>query len=573
MPHGVMQASDSNLYGVTGGVSSTYGTIYKCTTSGTLTTLFNFNDTTGINPEMVALTEVRGVKVSVTSPSCTSQTITATPAWHGKTPYSYSWSTGATTSSLTGITTAGTYTVVVTDGNGISYSGSVYLPAYVPLAKAMSNTNVPCYGDNTGSASITVTGGAMPYTYSWSNSKTTSSISSLVSGIYSVLVTDKYGCTVDTTINITQPAAPLSISFTTTNAKCNGLNDGGISPIVNGGTPPYNYSWSTGQSSSSLTNIPAGNYCVTIVDSNNCRTTKCDTIGQPKNSLDSVRICMVTVDTASQHNIIVWNNTGLNNVDSFKVYYLNSSSTWQKITEVPFSSTQYIDTSSINNPDANTVRYCLTGVDSCGDEELIASSAWQNTMYIDNSPPGTFVWSGTGYLIQNVSLPVLTYYLYRDTLSNGHWQAIDSVSGTQNKMTDPNYSLYPYGRWYVGAKLNVTGCSAPEERFKAASAHASSRSNIQYKNTVGIAQLQNNNGVSIYPNPASKQLTVKFNKPLATNTQINITDVTGRTIMSIGNKFENNSSATVDISNLTTGIYFIRIETNSTTQVVKFIKE
>ncbi|HTA83414.1 MAG TPA: choice-of-anchor tandem repeat GloVer-containing protein [Bacteroidia bacterium] len=574
MPHGgLVQASDSNLYGTTsGGNGTNYGNLFKCTTSGVITNLVTFTGTNGSYPQYVDLLEVDGVKINITTPACTSQTLTAVPQWSGKSPYVYSWSTGATTSSISGITTGGSYLVTVTDSNGVAYTGRVNLPAYSPMRQNVRSVNILCYGTNSGAIIDSVTGGSIPYSFLWNNGKTTSSINNISAGTYSVSINDKYGCIVDTSINIAQPLTGLSVSISATNVKCNGLSDGSASVTVSGGVSPYTYLWNTGATSSSITGLPIGNYSITVTDSNKCYVNKYDTVHQPASTLDSVRICMVTVDTGSLHNIIVWNKTGLNNIDSFKVYFLNSASVWQLIGSLPFSSTQFIDTTSINNPNANTVRYVVMGVDSCGYEEPISSSPWQNTMYINNSPPGTFIWSGTGYLIQNVSLPVLTYYLYRDSIGNGNWQAIDSVSGTQNKMTDPKYANYVNGRWYVGAKLNVSGCPNPVGRAEAGG-YTISRSNVLYKNVQGVVQLNNSDAITAYPNPASKLLNIQFSGTEHSVIRTSIMDVTGRVVMESDNDKISDNILTINISKLTAGIYFMRIETNNSIRVVKFSKE
>jgi|GEM_PF-1135124 uncharacterized repeat protein (TIGR03803 family) len=570
---GLIQGPDSMLYGVTkgGGPGPNYGNLFKCSTSGVFTNLVTFNGSNGTSPYYVSLLLVKGVKISVTSPSCTDQTLTAAPQWSGKSPYTYSWSTGATTSSISGVTTSGTYSVTVSDANGIAYTGSVALPAYTHISATATGTNLICYGDSSGTAEVLASGGGLPYEYLWNNGKTTSSISSLAAGTHSVTVTDAYDCTTTASKNITQPSTILSANVSGSNITCNGLNNGSVSVIASGGNLPYTYSWNNGKTSSSISNLPPGTYCVVVTDSNKCAIMRCDTVHQPVSTLDSVRICMVSVDTGSQHNIIVWNKTGLTNIDSFKVYYLNSASNWQLISKLPFSASQFIDTSSINNPNKNTVRYDVIGVDSCGDDEPITSSAWQNTMYINNSPPGTFIWSGTGYLIQNVSLPVLTYYLYRDSLGNGNWQAIDSVSGTQNKMTDPDYTNYVNGRWYVGAKLNVSGCPNPVGRVEAGG-YTISRSNILNKNPVGISELSNNYLISVYPNPAKELLNVKLSGLKESPVKISVTDMTGRILMERSDEKIANDFI-IDISSLTNGIYFMKLETESIVKVVKFVKE
>src|SRR5205085_771051 len=104
---------------------------------------------------------------------------------------------------------------------------------------------VKCYGNNDGAASISVSGGTVPYSYNWNpGGNNTPSISSLVSGNYNVTVTDNNGCNTNTQIAINQPGQ-LKDSSATTGTAC-GQSNGTVTLFVNGGSQPYNYSWSPG---------------------------------------------------------------------------------------------------------------------------------------------------------------------------------------------------------------------------------------------------------------------------------------------------------------------------------------
>lgn len=143
-----------------------------------------------------------------------------------------------------------------------------------------STTNVSCNGGSDGAIDITVSGGVAPYTYTWSNGASTEDISSLSAGPYSVTVTDALASTASTSATITQPAA-LTVTKTVVDVTCNGGSDGSFSVSVGGGTPPYTYAWSSGESTSSITNHSSGPYDVTITDNNGCSLTVIDTIGEP----------------------------------------------------------------------------------------------------------------------------------------------------------------------------------------------------------------------------------------------------------------------------------------------------
>ncbi|NDC07665.1 MAG: hypothetical protein EBZ86_10195, partial [Synechococcaceae bacterium WB9_2_069] len=88
-----------------------------------------------------------------------------------------------------------------------------------------SSTNVTCNGLNNGTATVTAAGGTASYTYLWNSGATTSSLTNLSPGNYSVTVTDANGCTANANVTITQPTL-LTASASSTNVTCNGLNNG-----------------------------------------------------------------------------------------------------------------------------------------------------------------------------------------------------------------------------------------------------------------------------------------------------------------------------------------------------------
>ncbi|MFN5635850.1 MAG: gliding motility-associated C-terminal domain-containing protein, partial [Flavobacteriales bacterium] len=206
--------------------------------------------------------------------------ITANPAG-GQGPYTYVWSNGQTSQSITNLL-AGLYTVTVTDNLGCTVSGNTTLtqPAN-PLALQESHVNILCFGNNTGSIDLSVTGGTSPYSYAWSNGSSNQDIQGLIAGSYNVTVTDANGCIAVLSVNVTQPAAPLSVSYVVSNVSCFGLSDGAIDVTPVGGTGPFTFFWTSGQSSEDLNNIPQGIYIVAITDANNCVSSAQISVTQP----------------------------------------------------------------------------------------------------------------------------------------------------------------------------------------------------------------------------------------------------------------------------------------------------
>ncbi len=189
----------------------------------------------------------------------------------GTAPYTYVWNNAATTQDLSGLA-AGTYSVTVRDAKGCTATSSVTVTE--PAALALTNTklNVSCSGANDGSIGLTVTGGTAPYTYAWSTGTTSQNLTSIKAGAYTVTVTDRNGCTVNTSISITEPATNISATAVVTDINCKGTNDGAINLTVSGGIEPYSFLWSNGMKTEDVTGLAAGSYDVTIRDVNNCLT-------------------------------------------------------------------------------------------------------------------------------------------------------------------------------------------------------------------------------------------------------------------------------------------------------------
>lgn len=200
----------------------------------------------------------------------------------GGSPFTYSWTGGASNDTATGLT-AGSYTVTVTDACGGTATGSVTLTQPNAISISASVTaNITCYGTNTGSASTSVSGGTLPYVYSWSNGGTMDTASNLVAGGYTVTVTDSCGGTATAAITITQPNALAITASVTANVTCHGGSTGSVSSVASNGTSPYTYSWApSGGTNSSASNLTAGTYTVTVTDMCGASATAKATITQP----------------------------------------------------------------------------------------------------------------------------------------------------------------------------------------------------------------------------------------------------------------------------------------------------
>lgn len=198
----------------------------------------------------------------------------------GNGSYTYQWSNGQNTATATNLT-AGVYGYTVTDGENCSHSGalSIMQPAEIqPNATAVAQS---MNGVNDGSASASPSGGVGPYTFLWSNGATTQSIDGLEPGNYSVSVTDSHNCTAFQTVTVNTFNCTVSVNIAGTDVQCFGGSDGSASIVYTGGTDPFTFEWSNGETTQNVSGLAAGVYSVLVMDANHCPVTLNVSIDEP----------------------------------------------------------------------------------------------------------------------------------------------------------------------------------------------------------------------------------------------------------------------------------------------------
>jgi gliding motility-associated-like protein len=234
------------------------------------------NGCTGATSTNITVADNPALSTIVSQTNCTQPTQNITLNVTGGTPvYHFQWSNAATTQNLTNLP-AGTYKVTVSDANGCTQTTSATVTSMAVLSVSSAAAPVACFNGNNGAVTLTTTGGSPGYAYLWSNNATTSSLSNLVAGTYTVTVTDTHACTKTASATVTQPPA-LTLSATGSSAGCTGAG-GTIQLTVSGGTPNYTFLWSNGATNQNLTGLTAGSFVVTATDKNGCTKTAGATI-------------------------------------------------------------------------------------------------------------------------------------------------------------------------------------------------------------------------------------------------------------------------------------------------------
>lgn len=198
--------------------------------------------------------------------------------------YSLNGGTSQPSNSFNGLI-AGTYTVVITDGNLCTAAVTFEIEQPTALGYTSTATLASCAGVCDGEIAIVATGGTSPYEYSSNEGLSFGSnatLNGLCAGTINVVVRDNNGCMASSAVSISQPDG-LSATYVNTNPVCKNGSDGEIEITVTGGTPTFQYSVNGGtlQNGNTLTGLSAGNHNVVIQDGNGCELTSVQTLVNP----------------------------------------------------------------------------------------------------------------------------------------------------------------------------------------------------------------------------------------------------------------------------------------------------
>lgn len=465
----------------------------------------------------------------------------------------YSWSTGSTAKTISNLA-PNSYTVTVNDADGIP-STSVFVITEPNVLVANGGTNKTiCIGSSV-NLSGSATGGTGIYGYAWSGGSAI--VNPVTNTTYTLTVTDANSCKSTSTVSVIVNQLPI-VSFTGLGT----LYCKNASPVTLIGSPSggvFSGKGIVGNTFNTLDTSGVKSITYTFTDGNGCtasQTKNVTVLANPK----APSICMITVDTISKYNIIMWDKTSILNADSFIIYREITSNDYQRIGAVSKSVlSQFVDTvrtkyhPNTGNPNTGTYRYKIAIRDTCGNYS--EKSNYHNTLYTNQSN-GTFTWNA--YEMEGKSIPVqelTSYVLYRDDNSTGSWNPINSVSGTQYVMTDPNYLSYPNASWRVETQWSI-GCTPTA---KVTNGFFASRSNINKpSSTTGIENIKETGSINVYPNPFDKQTKLSINIKSKSMVTIILFNSLGQEISVIENKTLEGGDYTYDLNVEDKGIYMLK---------------
>lgn len=607
---------------------------------GASTAVLNYTKTnqygcTASNSFALTINQTPDLNVTTLASNCNQNTGTATVAiTNGQSPYTIYWSNGSTISGASDLA-PGQYLVSVTDANGCLSTSTAMVGS-----NGLSQTGVPsgasCYGTNNGAINVTVTGGAAPLVYAWSNGATTEDVSGLTGGPYELTITDAIGCVSTATYTVQEPQQIMLNQMTVTQPGCS-LTNGQVVASFNGGTSPFNYAWvddqgaTVGSNNATLTNIGAGTYTCTITDANGCSFTSSalvsnnfgptlaiDTIipsscsndgqiqltvisGNPINYEwtngattqnitnlapgsysvsvtgasgcitvlggtvestlpDPIEICLVTVDTTTNTNLVVWEKPITTGIDHFNIYRETSQAGLYQIVGSVLYTDESIYNDIVASPNVRSWRYKISSVDDCGNESELSSVHKTIHLVISHglgNDINLFWDSYEGFNYPN--------FLVRKHTDATGWTTIQTMPN--NLFTFTDQALDTDGLFYEVTVAAPSLCSTT----KMAQDFNTTRSNRDNRLSTGqsnsVSELLNQ-VVNIYPNPANNFLNIENSSNQLIEARI--LDQMGR-VISITTLAPGQTK--IDCGKLAMGVYNIELLSQGAKTLKRFVIE
>ena len=567
--------------------------------------------------------------INITQPSCglNNGSAEVMNTFGGVGPYSYQWSNGSL-NALADSLTSGYYTVTVTDANGCILIETINIASVNSPSISINTISPSCHGGSNGEIDITIVAGANPITYDWSTGENTEDISNLTAGIYDVTIIDSSGCGIVEVITLNDaPIIDLS-SYVSNDATC-GNSDGSLAVFASGGVGGLNFLWSSGETTPILSGLSTGSYTLSVSDGNGClamSSYSISNINGPSINIDQINepscqggdgdilisisggvlpysylwnngstnedllnasignyelvvtdslgcqgveytellginfaaaeICMVTVDTATEHNLIVWGKYFGLGISQYEIYKETSVlNVFQLLGTVPFDSlSQFVDTAA--NSSLHSYRYKLRTLDSCGNASdflayhktihLVANLGLNNVVNL--------VWD------DYIGFSYSSFYINRHHPTTG-WVVIDSVASNVHSYTDNNYPSLIGLEYSIGVRPPSNCAATKSINYMSA---ISNRKLIVNTVPSFIVQHQNTN-LNIYPNPTSDQITIDI-KGYNGRVNVDVYDLQGRLL-------ETTTNTKVSLKKHAKGIYVLKVSYGEITEEVRVVKD
>jgi hypothetical protein len=433
--------------------------------------------------------------------------------------YEYRWSNGSRSKDIDNLA-VGIYYVTIEDDNECIGSGSFEVTQPLPLSVATAVEPPHCNNDD-GKAAALANGGTKPYQYLWSDGTSSQVAAGLEAGIYTVAVRDSNNCTATEPLIINNIDGP-KVGFEMIKGVGCMTTDNGEIQIAVEGQGPYTFEWSpNGETTPDLTGLSPGTYQIKVTDENGCAGFNQAEITQSPPPVNP--ICLVTVYSATQRNMVVWEKIVTEDVSHYNIYHeISVTNQYQLIGSVGINElSQYID--SIADPNKRSWRYRLSVVDVCGNESDLSDA--HKTVHLTKN---LGVDSVVNLIWDHYEGFQAEQYLIRRYDAQTGLTPLAELPSSYWTLTDENPPFEDL-EYYIEI-VHPYGCTAADKK---ASTHNSSRSNriTRLKSDVGGTDLQPYMaGLRIYPNPGTGLFNLRMNLDGSSKVSVIVTDISGKTV-------------------------------------------
>lgn len=524
------------------------------------------------NCKATALASVSATDVSIT-PSVTNPTCfdanngSINLAVVGVTDYFILWQNGVYSNNLSNLR-SGNYEYTLYEASGCQIRNSIQITS-PPKIEANFTSIKPDCGANNGLINTTVSGGVLPYQYLWNTSSANQNLVAIPQGFYSLTVTDGNNCVFQDSLFLNNSLG-IVIQDSLILPSCN-QNNGAID--LNIIIPPLGGTinsivWDNGSTTEDIYNLSAGNYLVTVNSGTNCISQKAFNLGNKAPMRND--LCVVTVDTSSMTNIVVWEKNENDDVQFFNIYRENDDSgNYLWIDTVNFSNLSVFN-DVVASPLQRSWRYRISAVNSCGVEGPLSIA--HKTLHLNTiaqPTPGVFNIYWDAY----EGLSSGQYVVYRFTDSDGWVDLSPTVAfGANTVFTDTPPVGFTGLDYFVGFELG-TPCTATYR----AQDFNHSRSNKEkgvFNPGVGVGDFSNNSLVEFenhhlifYPNPTNDNLTIEFSGDF--EYKIQLITVDGQILI---DEIIHESKHQLNLDKLNSGIYFIKSSIGDEIKLTRIFK-
>ena len=567
--------------------------------------------------------------IGVNSASLTSVANGGTPG------YTYAWDDNLVAPQLTAVAShllAGVYTITVTDSRGCIASDTKDIDSTTEAMSATIDTltllNVSCFGGNDGVVDVLADSGHAPYSYQWTGPNgfysTSSGISSLYAETYSVTVTDTNNCSVNTSINLTEPAALIFTTLSSTDASCLGACDGMVEIDLNGGTAPY-YGHATDNNTGSMimnslsgdslfNGVCAGEHTISLSDANGCSS---DLLagGNDQETITAQDTIDVAIDPFSCFFILCHGDTTggvfmdwttYDSLHTYNWYEINDPSVslgvgnsivnlgaGSYILEASYLSCRATDTMILTEPAPVNISAVVINAVCYGDAngsidanvsggtisptsgyDFLWSTSTTDTLEdLTNLTAGSYTLTATdNYNCQSSLTLVVTEPAELELTIVESSPFVLELLSVNGGVPSYSYAWYESGaNQQVGIGTSYIVSSNGTYYLEVTDGNnCLAESNSETYNVVSAIVDGQDINFKVYPNPFREEATIDFGY-LVNNARLSIVDVYGKLIEQ--HEINNQESFVITNKNKASGIYFLKIEEGERNMFVKLIIE